>query len=103
MRVSPWFWVITVLLGLNTDGQTPPLELIIWIAVVFVSILVHELGHAFTQRHFGGQPWITLYGMGGLASCDDCDRRPSEPDPHQPRGAGRGVCVGARRRRGRCD
>jgi Zn-dependent protease len=41
-----------------------------------VSILVHELGHAFLQRHFGGHPWITLYSFGGLASCNDCDRRP---------------------------
>jgi Zn-dependent protease len=37
---------------------------------------VHELGHAFLQRHFGGHPWITLYSFGGLASCNDCDRRP---------------------------
>jgi Zn-dependent protease len=48
----------------------------LWVAVVFVSILVHELGHAFLQRHFGGHPWITLYGLGGLAMCDDCDRSP---------------------------
>ena len=43
---------------------------------MFVSILVHELGHAFVQRYFGGRPWITLYGFGGLASCNDCDRSP---------------------------
>jgi Zn-dependent protease len=77
VRVSPMFWLISILLGLRTDGATPPAELLIWIAVVFVSILVHELGHAFTQRRFGGHPWITLYGMGGLAACDDCDRRTS--------------------------
>src|SRR5262245_31536533 len=77
VRVSPMFWLVTVLLGLRTDGATPPAELLIWIVVVFVSILVHELGHAFAQRRYGGRPWITLYGMGGLAACDDCDRRTS--------------------------
>jgi Zn-dependent protease len=46
------------------------------VAIVFVSILVHELGHAFVQRYFGGNPWITLYSFGGLASCNDCDRSP---------------------------
>ncbi len=74
VRVHPYFWLITVLLGLN-GSSTPPEQLVIWAAVLFVSILVHELGHAFMQRHYGGRPWITLYAMGGLASCDDCDRQ----------------------------
>jgi Zn-dependent protease len=77
VRVSPMFWVMSLVLGLSPTRSTPPAHLLIWIAVAFVSILVHELGHAFVQRYFGGQPWITLYGMGGLASCDDCDRRTS--------------------------
>jgi stage IV sporulation protein FB len=77
VRVHPFFWLVTLILGLGGgDRQVRPLELVIWIAVVFVSILVHELGHAFVQRFFGGHPWITLYGFGGLASCADCDRRP---------------------------
>ena len=63
--------------GLGGPRARRRLEFLIWVAVVFVSILVHELGHAFTQRHFGGHPWITLHALGGLASCDDCDRRPS--------------------------
>lgn len=76
VRVHPYFWVTTVIMALSGRGGTPPAELIIWGAVVFVSILVHELGHAFTQRYFGGHPWITLHAIGGLASCDDCDRSP---------------------------
>jgi stage IV sporulation protein FB len=77
VRVHPFFWLTTLLMGLNPRGGTPPAELMIWIGVVFVSVLVHELGHAFTQRYFGGRPWITLHAIGGLASCDDCDRRPT--------------------------
>jgi Zn-dependent protease len=77
VRIHPFFWLTTLLLRLNTNGGTPPAELIIWAAVVFASILVHEMGHALVQRRFGGHPRITLHGIGGLASCDDGDRRPS--------------------------
>ncbi|MEO2046375.1 MAG: site-2 protease family protein [Pirellulales bacterium] len=73
VRIHPYFWLIAVLLGLR-GSSTPPAQLMTWIATLLVSILVHELGHAFMQRHFGGRPWITLYAMGGLAACDDCDR-----------------------------
>jgi stage IV sporulation protein FB len=78
VRVHPFFWVVTVIMGLQGAGEggTPPAQLFGWIAIVFVSILVHELGHAFLQRRFGGRPWITLHGFGGLASCDDCDSSP---------------------------
>jgi stage IV sporulation protein FB len=75
VRVHPFFWVSTLLLGMG-GGEADPVETLIWIGVVFVSILVHELGHAFMQRHYGGRPWVTLYGLGGLASCNDCDRSP---------------------------
>ena len=76
VRVHPWFWVIALLLGLGGGERADPMETVIWVAVVFVSILVHELGHAFPQRFYGGHPRITLYSFGGLASCDDCDRSP---------------------------
>jgi stage IV sporulation protein FB len=38
-----------------------------WVAAVFISILIHESGHAAVMRAFGFRPWIVLYGMGGLA------------------------------------
>jgi Zn-dependent protease len=41
---------------------------LLWIVVLFVSILVHELGHALTSRKMTGvTPSIKLWGMGGLA------------------------------------
>jgi Zn-dependent protease len=76
VRVSPWFWGVTVFMALNGSGKADPKDVLTWIAVVFVSILIHELGHAFLQRRFGGRPRIVLYGFGGLAVCDDCDRSP---------------------------
>ena len=43
VSVHPLFWLITLLLAASGDLLLIP----IWIFVVFVSILVHELGHAF--------------------------------------------------------
>ena len=78
IRVHPFFWVVILILGMGGlgGGQADPVDTLIWVAVAFISILVHELGHAVLQRRYGGHPWITLYGMGGLSSCDDCDRSP---------------------------
>jgi Zn-dependent protease len=78
IRVHPFFWIVILILGMGGfgGGKADPVETLIWVAVAFVSILVHELGHAVLQRRYGGHPWITLYGMGGLSSCDDCDRSP---------------------------
>jgi membrane-associated protease RseP (regulator of RpoE activity) len=44
--------------------------ILIWMAVMFVSILVHELGHAVTMRFFGTPARIVLYHFGGLATPD---------------------------------
>ncbi len=73
VRVHPFFWLIALLLGMRVKD---PVSVLIWVGAVFVSILVHELGHAFAIRRFGGQAWITLYGMGGLASSNDAHRTP---------------------------
>jgi Zn-dependent protease len=42
-----------------------------WGLVVFFSVLIHEMGHAFAGRAFGLEPKITLYAMGGLTSWVD--------------------------------
>ena len=77
IRVHPFFWIVSLLLVMGRGDKLDPADALIWVAVVFVSIVVHELGHAFTMRRYGGRPRITLYSLGGLASCDDCDRSPS--------------------------
>jgi Zn-dependent protease len=75
VRVHPFFWLVAALMGLDKSN---PKDVLVWVAVVFVSILVHELGHAFLQRSYGGHPWITLHGFGGLASCNDGPRSPGK-------------------------
>ncbi len=67
VRVHPLFWLITALMS---GGNVSPLYMITWIGICFVSILVHELGHAVFMRRYGQQPRIVLYGMGGLATSD---------------------------------
>lgn len=76
VRVHPLFWLATLILGSNCwssgDGMdsNAATMLLTWVVVMFVSILVHELGHAFVIRYFGGSPRIVLYMMGGMAITD---------------------------------
>ena len=65
VRVHPLFWLVAVLLGARVPDA---LTLIMWVLAVFVGVLFHEMGHATAMRAYGFSPWITLYGMGGLAS-----------------------------------
>lgn len=75
VRVHPLFWLVALLLGAR--GNEEPRRLILWIGAVFVSILVHEMGHAFAARWYGWEPWITLHGFGGLASYRPTYRSPA--------------------------
>jgi Zn-dependent protease len=40
----------------------------LWMTMVSLSILVHELGHALVSRAFGYRPSIQLVGLGGLTN-----------------------------------
>ena len=66
VRVHPLFWLIAILFGFSRDL----LQLLCWVLVVFVSILIHELGHAFAMRYYGQSARIVLHYMGGLAIPD---------------------------------
>lgn len=63
IRVHPLFWLIALLLG---SGSGDPLQILIWVLVVFVSILIHELGHALAFRRYGLSSQIILHFSGGL-------------------------------------
>ncbi|MEY2569687.1 MAG: stage sporulation protein, partial [Acidimicrobiaceae bacterium] len=66
VRIEPSFLIIVALLGL---GPNIPLNLTLaWVAVAFVSVLVHELGHAFAFRRYGVESAITLRGLGGVTT-----------------------------------
>jgi membrane-associated protease RseP (regulator of RpoE activity) len=54
------------------EWATPGLGILlaIWIAVSFISILIHELGHSLAMQYYGISSRIVLYHMGGLAVPD---------------------------------
>lgn len=64
------FWLNTALMGGAFSATTPTqwLAVIGWMTAVFVSILIHELGHALTMRNYGDRSvGIVMYAFGGLA------------------------------------
>jgi Zn-dependent protease len=69
VKIDPSFLFICALLAYSR--LSAPAFLIEWLIVIFVSILVHELGHALVVRSFDLSPQILLYSMGGLTSWTD--------------------------------
>ncbi|MED5418101.1 MAG: M50 family metallopeptidase, partial [Verrucomicrobiota bacterium] len=70
VTVEPWHWAILALIGggLGIRVREDILGVILFMVAGFVSILIHELGHAFMSRLFGCRHVaIVLHGMGGVA------------------------------------
>src|SRR6267143_7075893 len=63
VTVYPWFFISAVLLG---GGLGFGWRMLLWIFVVFVSVLVHELGHAVVGKLYGGRPEVRLEAFGGV-------------------------------------
>jgi Zn-dependent protease len=66
VRVHPMFWLLSAILGWDWI-HLGVLYVVLWVACVFLSILVHELGHVFMAQAFGNRSHIVLYSFGGLA------------------------------------
>jgi len=69
VKIDTSFLLVCAVLAYNRLSH--PAFLVEWLAVIFVSILVHELGHALVVQSFGLSPRILLYSMGGLTSWTD--------------------------------
>ncbi len=67
VRVSPIFFIFSALIGSSFALQLGWQYLVLWVGLSFVSILLHELGHALAYRLFGSRSEITLHGFGGYA------------------------------------
>ncbi len=66
-EIGLYFWIGSALLGGGfATGPNSVALLLIWVACVFVSIVVHELGHALAARRFGVQPAVELHALGGV-------------------------------------
>lgn len=66
VRIHATFFLMAAFLGLGGDPHLVPI--LSWVAIVFVSVLFHELGHATMGLSFGLEPRIDLHGMGGTTS-----------------------------------
>ncbi|MBI3236519.1 MAG: M50 family metallopeptidase, partial [Chlamydiales bacterium] len=67
IKVSPFFWLTAALIGwLSSMGMKQMLiSTLIWVGVIFVSVLVHEMGHALTALCFKRKSRIELVAFGG--------------------------------------
>jgi|694.fasta_scaffold59064_2 stage IV sporulation protein FB len=70
VRVHPFFWLTLAIIGgaLGADSPEAILRILLFLLAGFVSILVHELGHALTARGFGARSEIVLQAFGGYAA-----------------------------------
>lgn len=68
VQVQWFFWLITVVMGGGLQAHTREdwIDVALWVAVVFISILIHELGHALAARRYGNDSFIVLHGFGGV-------------------------------------
>ena len=64
VQVHPLFWLVAYLLVSGTRAGI--FTQLAFALVIFVSILTHELGHAFAARSAGQHPEITIHAFGGL-------------------------------------
>ena len=70
VRVEPWFWITMALIGggLHAVNSTDILLVLVFVFAGFLSIMIHELGHALIIRKYGLPTAITLQAFGGYAS-----------------------------------
>lgn len=69
VRVHPLFFLTVLATGWSWLDE--PARLASWCGVVFVSVLVHELGHALAFRRHGCPARIELHGLGGTTTGRD--------------------------------
>ncbi|MEM1443489.1 MAG: site-2 protease family protein, partial [Verrucomicrobiota bacterium] len=72
VRIQWFFWLLCLLLGagyLEIGGSKGFTLFLISTSVIFLSILLHEFGHAWARKLFR-EPYseITLHGFGGYCS-----------------------------------
>jgi Zn-dependent protease len=70
VTVEPWFWVTMVFIGggLHASSREDLLRVILFVMAGFISLLIHEMGHALTIRKFRLPTEVTLQAFGGFAS-----------------------------------
>lgn len=62
--IHPLFWVMAAFIGFINSGTGT--GTFVWVGVIFVSVLVHELGHALTGLAYGQKVSVNLVAIGGV-------------------------------------
>ncbi len=70
VQVHPFFWVTLAIIGgaLGANSASAILGVCLFLLAGFISVLIHELGHALTARKFGAHSEIVLQAFGGYAA-----------------------------------
>ncbi len=64
--IHPFFWLLAGFIGwINSNSF---LGIVIWVGIIFVSVLIHEFGHALTSVFFKQKAKIQLVALGGVTS-----------------------------------
>ena len=63
VQVGLLFFLIVFLIR---PSRVVPALVVVWLALAFIGVLAHELGHALVARRFGASPRIVLHGLGGV-------------------------------------
>ncbi len=64
IKINIGFFITSALIGFLNSFSL--IGTIIWMVMIFVSVLVHEYGHAITAKIFGQHPRIELIAFGGV-------------------------------------
>jgi Zn-dependent protease len=70
ISIQPWFWLTMALIGggFSANSSLGLILVAVFVVAGFISILVHELGHALLIRKYGLPTSITLVAFGGYAT-----------------------------------
>ena len=64
LTIHPFFWVFAAIIGWLSSGTLT--GMLIWVGIIFVSVLFHEYGHALTAILFKQKARIQLVALGGV-------------------------------------
>ena len=82
IKVHVTFFLLLAWIGWlyhRSGGMPAAIDGVIFVLLIFVCVLLHELGHALTAAHYGIKtPDITLLPIGGVARLERIPEKPSE-------------------------
>lgn len=83
VKVHPTFFLLLLFFGVMFGSEGGGIVGAIWgmvfVCLIFLCIILHEMSHSLTAQHFGVEVRdITLWPIGGIASMKNLPRKPSQ-------------------------